>query len=239
MSAGLKVLEPPREAEPELAPEAECYEGAGGSADRPGDEQILILVHDLFFAGALRPVNLVVFSGASEDTGVSEICERVAQTLARQKTGKVALVEAESSGAAGIYKFEGGGIDGGHTPEPAGTVHMSSRQIGHNLWRAERAFWDQEARGLPTLPRMRRQLGALRGEYKYAVIHAPPVARSGATGLLAHLADGLVLVVEAHSTRRILAHRLQENLRKNNVRILGAVLRGRTFPIPERLYQRV
>ena len=53
------------------------------------------------------------------------------------------------------------------------------------------------------------------------------------------LTDGFILVVEANATRREAALQVAENLRAANVRILGAVLNQRTFPIPEALYHRL
>jgi len=50
------------------------------------------------------------------------------------------------------------------------------------------------------------------------------------------LADGLVVVLEANATRREAAVRITDTLRASNVRVLGAVLNKRTFPIPESVY---
>jgi hypothetical protein len=48
-----------------------------------------------------------------------------------------------------------------------------------------------------------------------------------------------VLALDAHRTRRRSAMRIREQLSAANVRLLGAVLRDRVFPIPERLYRRL
>jgi Mrp family chromosome partitioning ATPase len=55
---------------------------------------------------------------------------------------------------------------------------------------------------------------------------------------LGKLADGFVLVLEANSTRREAAMRVTESLSQAQIRVLGAVLNKRTFPIPESLYRR-
>jgi Mrp family chromosome partitioning ATPase len=82
-------------------------------------------------------------------------------------------------------------------------------------------------------------LGQLRSEFDYAVIHAPPLGLTGEAEALGRLTDGLVLVLEAHRTRRLLARLAQRKLAAANVQVLGAILNGRTFPIPERLYRRI
>ena len=71
------------------------------------------------------------------------------------------------------------------------------------------------------------------------LIDAPPLTRySDAIGF-GQLTDGFILVVEANATRREAALQVAENLRAANVRILGAVLNQRTFPIPETLYNKL
>jgi Mrp family chromosome partitioning ATPase len=57
--------------------------------------------------------------------------------------------------------------------------------------------------------------------------------------MIGRLADGVVLVIEAHATRREAARKVKESLEAANVRLLGAVLNKRTFPIPEVLYNRI
>jgi len=57
--------------------------------------------------------------------------------------------------------------------------------------------------------------------------------------LLGQLADGMILVLEAHNTRRVAARRTKEILEASNVRLLGTVLNGRTFPVPERIYRKL
>jgi Mrp family chromosome partitioning ATPase len=49
----------------------------------------------------------------------------------------------------------------------------------------------------------------------------------------------LVLVVQANATRRDAARKAKESLQAANVRLLGAVLDNRTFPIPDAIYQRI
>ncbi len=55
--------------------------------------------------------------------------------------------------------------------------------------------------------------------------------------LLGQLADGMVLIVEANHNRRDTVLRTKEQLESAHVKLLGAVLDQRTFPIPEGLYR--
>jgi protein-tyrosine kinase len=53
------------------------------------------------------------------------------------------------------------------------------------------------------------------------------------------MADGVILVVEANSTRREMARTAKETFDDANVKLLGAILNNRTFPIPEALYRKL
>jgi Mrp family chromosome partitioning ATPase len=53
------------------------------------------------------------------------------------------------------------------------------------------------------------------------------------------LADGIVLIIEANSTRREAARKVKENLKAANLPVLAAVLNKRTYPIPNFLYRRL
>jgi hypothetical protein len=51
------------------------------------------------------------------------------------------------------------------------------------------------------------------------------------------LVDGVVMVVSANATRREVARRTVANLQNAGARVLGAVLTGRTYPIPGAIYR--
>jgi Mrp family chromosome partitioning ATPase len=56
---------------------------------------------------------------------------------------------------------------------------------------------------------------------------------------LGRFADGIVLVLQSNATRREAALKAKESFEVASVRLLGAVLNKRTFPIPQNLYQRL
>jgi hypothetical protein len=82
-------------------PETPAWEEAGGRAsEQPlagwtpenfAREQIRGLVRQVFFAGKSRPVRQVVFSAVEMETEVWSICRRVAEALALETTGRVAV----------------------------------------------------------------------------------------------------------------------------------------------------
>ena len=83
---------------------------------------------------------------------------------------------------------------------------------------------------------MRARVTDLRNEFAYILIDAPPLNRYADAIALGQLADGVVLILEANATRRESAVKVAAHLRSMHVKLLGAVLNKRTFPIPETLY---
>jgi Mrp family chromosome partitioning ATPase len=56
---------------------------------------------------------------------------------------------------------------------------------------------------------------------------------------MAQFADGIILVLSASNTRRVVARKIKEMLDATHARVLGTVLTDRIFPIPERIYRRL
>jgi hypothetical protein len=120
-----------------------------------------------------------------------------------------------------------------------GSLRESSRQIGANLWRmALQALPGEDQDCVPTAW-LRGRVGQLQRDFEYTVLQAPPVLVSSEAALLGSLSDGVILVLEAHSTRRMAARRAKELLQAANARLLGTVLSERTFPIPEGIYRKL
>jgi Mrp family chromosome partitioning ATPase len=87
--------------------------------------------------------------------------------------------------------------------------------------------------------RLKARFEELRNDFDHVVVDAPPLTHYPDAIALARAADGFVLVLEANSTRREAAMRISENLHAAQVRVLGAVLNKRDFPIPDALYRKL
>jgi Mrp family chromosome partitioning ATPase len=92
---------------------------------------------------------------------------------------------------------------------------------------------------LLTTDRMRQRISELRSIADYVLIDASAMNTSNDASVLAAAADGLVLVLKANSSRRETLKKEVHDLQAANVRVLGAVLNQRTFPIPESIYNRL
>ena len=107
-----------------------------------------------------------------------------------------------------------------------------------NLWLLSCGSLAVDSANLLNSERIKTRFQELRDEFDYVIIDAPPMSRYADAMALGKLADGFVLVLEANSTRREAAMRVTESLSQAQIRVLGAVLNKRTFPIPESLYRR-
>ena len=204
--------------------------------DRFGDEQVRSLVRQVFLPGWPKPARQVVFC-AVEDGDVAGICMRVSQTLAAQIPGNVALVETHLPSPE---RFD---VYGTATPSfrPAGfrPLRDSARRISSHLWHVPREMFLGENEAGLSVEWLPGRLRELRLEFDYTVLHGPPAGMCSDAALLGYLSDGVILVLQANSTRRAAAQRAVQTLQATNARLLGSVLNGRTFPIPEGIYRRL
>src|SRR5207247_10608677 len=90
-----------------------------------------------------------------------------------------------------------------------------------------------------TSERLRTRAVELCAVFEHVLSDAPPIHQYADPVLLGQMADGLILGVEANATRPETARKAKESLQAANVRLLGAVLNKRTFPIPEALYHKL
>jgi len=91
----------------------------------------------------------------------------------------------------------------------------------------------------PSVERYRERFAELREAFDHIFVSTSAIGRETEATLLGQIADGVVLIVEANHSRRETVRRAKEQLESAHVRLLGAVLDQRTFPIPEKLYRRL
>jgi hypothetical protein len=191
-------------------------------------EQIRGLVQRVFFGSGAQPVKQVVFSAAGWHTDVAGICDQVGRALALETNAQVAIVGREP---------RVGEIVRGHSREVS--IRAWSTQTAINLWHVP-GFGRRECGEEAGTGRYWSScLAELRNEFDYAVIHGPAAGVSSEAALLGQLADGIILVLGAHSTRKATARKIKEGLEAAQSRILGTVLSERRFPVPERIYRRL
>jgi len=230
------------EAEPEPTPPPVTAADLNGNyshvATQWANEEALRLVQQIFLVQSQEPPRVVVFASVDHGNGCSRICAAVAETLARNDRGRVCLVEANFRSPALPAMF---GVSNhfGLTEAllregPVGT--FAKRVAQDNLWLLSSGTLATDSPSLLAGDQLRKRVTELRKQFDYVIVDAPPLNRYSDAIVLGQHSDGLVLVIEANTTRREAAQAVTENLRSANVPILAAVLNKRTFPIPEKIY---
>ncbi|WP_263353197.1 CpsD/CapB family tyrosine-protein kinase [Acidicapsa acidisoli] len=228
-------------ASPNGASIAPVVSNVGNGLSTWADDESLRLVQQIFLRQTQEPPRVVVFAGIDHGNGCSRICASVAETLAKNAGGRVCLLEANFrspslSGLLGVPNHHGF-TEALLQNAPIGTY---TKLIGReNLWFLSSGTVAIDSPNLLTSDRLKLRVDQLRKEFDFVIIDVPPLTRYSDAVVLGQLSDGLVLIIEADSTRREAAAAVAENLRSVKVPILAAVLNKRTFPIPEKIYSRL
>jgi capsular exopolysaccharide synthesis family protein len=207
--------------------------------DTAAREQSFRLVQNVFLPGMEEGPRVVVFAGVDSGVGCSLICAHVAETLAAQKLGSVCVVDANLR-TPSLPDFFGVDNHFGLTDalSKTGPIRDFTRPVrSGNLSLLSCGAPMAEAPCLLNSEMMRLRMAELRKEFDYVLVDTPALGPYTDALVAGRLADGVVLVLEANSTRREAAARVTENLRAAQIKILGAVLNKRTFPIPEFIYR--
>lgn len=204
-------------------------------------EEALKLVHNVFLAPGENAPRIVVFAAIDSGNGCSRVTGLAARALAMHVSAPVCLVDANMRTPSGSGAFQVdtdyGLADSLRSPGPISQfVQCVSPE---NLSVLSCGSGARDSVGLLTSSNMRGRIGDLRNEFGYILIDAPPLNSYADAITVAQQADGLVLILEANATRRESALKVAEHLRAMQVKLLGAVLNKRTFPIPDSIYHRL
>src|SRR5580698_5176178 len=211
------------------------------SIDRLTREESQKLVQRVFLAEGNDNPHVVVFAGVDHGNGCSQICAQTARILADNVTGSICLLDANLRTPSLPNIF---GVTNHHgltdALMQADSVRSYTKPLTpSNLWLLSCGSMPAGSANMLTSGRMKDRIAELRREFDYVLVDAPPLNEYSDAIALGQIADGLVLVLEANATRRESALRIADTLRATQIRVLGAVLNKRTFPIPEGLYNRL
>jgi len=204
-------------------------------------EEITKLVQRVFLLPGNESPRTVVFSGAESGNGCSWVCARVAEVLAGHVSGSVCLVDANlrSPGLNGQFAVENhhGLTDALRERDP---IRSFAQPLSRpRLWLVTSGSAGEDGQSLLASDRMRLRLAELRAEFDYVLIDTAAIGSSNDATVLGSSTDGLVMVLKANSSRRESARKAIHDLRAAKVRVLGAVLNQRTFPIPQSIYEKL
>lgn len=188
------------------------------------EEQIQALLQQLFFRQNPALVRHVGFAAIESQTETAQLCLEVAMALAESGPHDVGLIDARLQSRPLHEELQ----------IPASNAGEASWPVAPRLWLASRGSWlgdDPQRVWDPCLTRLR----ATTMEFDFSVLCLDPV--SWLTAKLGQTCHGLVMVLTANKTRRLVATQMQEQLHRARVPLLGTVLAERRFPVPPGLYR--
>ena len=220
-------------AQPESRPAAQTASGGAREEwtwdpDTFAREQLRGLVQRIFFSGATRPVRQVVISAAESRTDVAAICRQVGEILALETCANVVV-------AAGDPSCLSSGVE--QLPDIPKRDPLATR-VRSNLWLTPGLRGKHVQRETLSSTAWCSRLCELRREFEYSILEGPS-GESSDTAVAAQVADGMILVLTAHGTRRASVQWIQETLKSTQTHLLGTILAERRFPIPEGIYRRL
>lgn len=163
-------------------------ETAKWSPENFAREQIRGLVRQVFFSSAAQQVRQVVFCPAGSGTDVGNICWQVAEALALDTSGNVAVVSRDQLPAP---------PDQVKTEEDAATVGGDATLLRQGAIRIRRNLWwvpqnrVVEDGGGSSAP-LSSRLSELRREFEYSIVQGPAAGESGEAAALGQSADGII-----------------------------------------------
>jgi hypothetical protein len=197
------------------------------------------LVQRIFPVNAQVSPQLVLFSGLESELNACSISARSCEILTARGDGPACLVDANFESPV-LHRYFGienrrGLSDAICESGPAQdfTVHLAK----NNLWVMPSGSASIRLGFSQTSENLRSRMMELRTLFKYVVI-ASPIYFDRVPALPSFAADGIVLIVEANSTRREMVREVMEELQIVGTRVLGVVLNNRSFPIPDAIYRK-
>ena len=215
--------------------------GTASNSKRLVQEEALRLVQQVFLLQNQEPPHVVIMAGVDHGSGCSLIAAAVSETLAQHASRPVCLVEANFRSPS-LREFFGVTNRQGLTEalvQPGPISAFTEPVANENLWLLSSGAASAESANLLTSGALSERLTELRREFEFVIIDAPPLSRYSDALVLGQHADGLVLILEADSTRREAASVVATSLRSAAVKVLAAVLNKREFPIPSGIYSKL
>ncbi len=202
-----------------------------------GREELERLVQRVFLSMNGDSPHSVVFAAVDDPNASAIVCARASQTLAAKTCKRVCIVEADST-KGDIYRLFK--VEPPDTSTPTDDrVLRHCVQVRSNLWIASASAIGYPEGSSPDAEVVTQGMLEIRKEFDYVLINTPSAGSRCDAVVFGRLTDGLILVIEASSTRRKVAQTVSESIKAADVMLLGAVLHNRTYPIPAKLYHRL
>jgi Mrp family chromosome partitioning ATPase len=184
------------------------------------------------------PSKAVAFSGVEAETASQWIAGCTADILAEKVDGRVCLLDADA-GSPALHRLYSLSNENGLAAILAGscTIGDATMRITENLWIIPAGTLPTNMQALTA--RYRRVIAELQEQFDYLVVCAPDRGKQPELDMLGVGTEGVVLVIDAATTRRAAARNAKAELESAKIRVLGSVFNNRTLPVPEFIYVRM
>lgn len=189
------------------------------------EEQIHALIQQLFFGREATPARHVGFSTMETTGEIATLCLEIAKALAQEDRYDVGLIDAQPDSVSLQTQLR---ISSANRAE-------ATWPIAPRLWMVPRQSWLPDGCGARVTDQNLSRLRELTTEFDFSILCCSPV--SWITTTIGQACDGLVLVLTANKTRRLVATQIKDQLAKAQVPLLGTILAERRFPVPQGLYR--
>lgn len=197
------------------------------------------LVQRVFLQPTQASPRVVVFAATDHGNGCSQIAAAAARTLAAIGVAPVCLVEANFRSPAlprmlGTTNYQG--LSNALLEE--GSIRSFMKPMGNGcLWLLSSGPLAADSPKLLATERVRARFVELRAEFHFVIVDAPPLSQYADAIALGQLSDGMVMILEAGSTRRDAASTAANSVRSSRIQILGAVLNKGRVPSGEEILE--
>lgn len=191
----------------------------------PERSEVETLVNRLYLLPDSAAPQICLFAALEAGSECSRLCAQTSDLLASQLSASVCLVDANSEPSFVQRHWSPPGHSG--LADLARDRHLELTEAVSRVPRGDLWVLPRGSRALDESPiesgEIRDRIGELRRHFHFVLLDGPPIGSPQAL-TLARLADGIVLVLRANSTRRGAAARAKQQLEANGGKILGAIL---------------
>lgn len=199
------------------------------------DEQIQALIQQLFLQQESELVRNVAFTPVEASAQTAPMCIDLAKALASEGKYDVGLIDASGDAVTLQRRLQVEASDRSRDHLPGNSKDIWP--VASRLWLVPWQSWSRGA-GLHSITDqdMERLRDFMKG-FNFCILYCAPV--SWLTARIAQSCDGVVLVLTANKTRRLVAAQIKEQLTKAHIPLLGTVLAERRLPVPQGLYRKL
>jgi len=204
-------------------------------------EEVTKLVQRVFLLPGSEAPRTVVFAAPESGNGCTWISARAAELLASQVAGSVCLVDANlrNPGLHNHFAVENHRGLADALRQTGSVREFIQPLLSSNLSLISCGSSPEASQTLVSSERMRLLITELRSEFDYVLVDTPAINACPDAVALGAIADGVVIVLKANSSRRETARRIVRELEQAKAKPLGVVLNQRTFPIPDSIYSKL